>query len=345
MAKSSFLLCVLALTAFNQLGVTLSSPLPIPYKSTKVLWYPTESGGYVPALLEGGPPVIAADEDKIHFLLFTLQNQNAQREVFVGDKNGLINAGYNSGAPLYILTHGFSSSPTGGPTPKFKTELFRGNRNVNIISIDWSDLAAAPWYDRAAAATKLVGQKTAKLVNFLVAEGMVALKDIHFAGHSLGAHAGGYLGANLGAGKLGRLTGLDPALPLFGEKTDADRIDPTDAAFVDVIHTAAGTLLDGGLAFTEPRGHVDFYPNSGSHQPGCGIDAFGTCSHSRCYAYMGESINNPNAFLACKCNSWDEYNKGQCVCNQSTHLGFHVPTNLRGNFYLKTNGQSPYSQS
>jgi len=30
---------------------------------------------------------------------------------------------------------------------------------------------------------------------------------------------------------------LDPALPLFGEATDEGRIDPTDADFVDVIHT------------------------------------------------------------------------------------------------------------
>jgi hypothetical protein len=32
---------------------------------------------------------------------------------------------------------------------------------------------------------------------------------------------------------------------------------------------AGGTLLEGGLAFKEPRGHVDFYPNSGlPPQPG-----------------------------------------------------------------------------
>lgn len=52
---------------------------------------------------------------------------------------------------------------------------------------------------------------------------------------------------------------LDPALPLFGGRDDTQRIDPTDAAFVDVFHTSMGTLLDGGLSFTEPRGHVDFY--------------------------------------------------------------------------------------
>lgn len=52
--------------------------------------------------------------------------------------------------------------------------------------------------------------------------------------------------------------GLDPALPLFGNRDDSQRIDPSDAVFVDVIHTSMG-YLPGGLAFTEPRGHVDFY--------------------------------------------------------------------------------------
>lgn len=51
---------------------------------------------------------------------------------------------------------------------------------------------------------------------------------------------------------------MDPALPLFGDKDDSQRIDPSDAQFVDVIHTAMGKL-PSGLAFTEPRGHVDFY--------------------------------------------------------------------------------------
>jgi hypothetical protein len=343
MARSTFLLCVLALTAFNLLEVTLSNPLPVPYANKDLLWYPTEAGGIVPALLKGNPPVVAADEDKVHFLLFTLKNQNSAREVHINDKTGLLNAGYVAGAPLYLLTHGFSSGPNGGPTNLFKTEFFRGNKNVNIISIDWSDLAAAPWYERAAEATKLVGEKTGKLVNFLKAEGLVTLNNVHFAGHSLGAHVGGYFGSYVGSGTVGRITALDPALPLFGVKGDEDRIDPTDAAFVDVIHTAGGSILEGGLAFKDPRGHVDFYPNSGSNQPGCGLDAFGACSHGRCYEYMAESISNANNFLACKCNSWEEFNKGQCVCNESTHMGLHVSKTARGSYYLKTNSRSPWS--
>lgn len=60
--------------------------------------------------------------------------------------------------------------------------------------------------------------------------------------------------------------GLDPAKPTFSRAGPEGRLDPTDAMFVDVIHTCGKFL---GLF--EPLGHVDFYPNSGQpSQPGCG---------------------------------------------------------------------------
>lgn len=65
---------------------------------------------------------------------------------------------------------------------------------------------------------------------------------------------------------MSRVTGLDPALPGFhvlsSEKT---RLDPTDALFVDVIHSCGGVL-----GFLQPLGKADFYPNAGTAiQPGC----------------------------------------------------------------------------
>lgn len=63
--------------------------------------------------------------------------------------------------------------------------------------------------------------------------------------------------------------GLDPAEPHFS-KTDAlVRLDPTDAIFVDNIHTDANSFVMGGLGMKDPVGHVDFYPNGGRDQPGC----------------------------------------------------------------------------
>lgn len=59
---------------------------------------------------------------------------------------------------------------------------------------------------------------------------------------------------------------MDPAGPGFQVLLSTDmRLDETDAEFVDIIHTAAGSA---GYYF--PLGHADFYPNSGKPpQPGC----------------------------------------------------------------------------
>lgn len=60
-------------------------------------------------------------------------------------------------------------------------------------------------------------------------------------------------------------TALDPAKPIFEIKDDTERLDASDAEFVQVIHTASGFL-----SFLEPVGHADFYPNGGkAPQPPC----------------------------------------------------------------------------
>lgn len=65
---------------------------------------------------------------------------------------------------------------------------------------------------------------------------------------------------------MGRVTGLDPAMPGFHLlASDKTRLDSTDAMFVDVIHSCGGVL-----GFLQPLGTVDFYPNAGTAvQPGC----------------------------------------------------------------------------
>lgn len=57
--------------------------------------------------------------------------------------------------------------------------------------------------------------------------------------------------------------GLDPALPLFMTVSKDEKLDSSDADFVDVIHTNA--LIQGKI---EKCGHVDFYMNGGVMQPG-----------------------------------------------------------------------------
>ncbi|KAJ8875393.1 hypothetical protein PR048_023288 [Dryococelus australis] len=62
----------------------------------------------------------------------------------------------------------------------------------------------------------------------------------------------------------GSMNGLDPTIFIYMGSNRSRDLDPTDAHFVDVIHTGAGILGQWG-----PNGHADFYVNGGTSQPGC----------------------------------------------------------------------------
>ncbi len=112
----------------------------------------------------------------------------------------------------------------------------------------------------------------------------VNYSSIHVLGASLGGQAAGHLGYHTG-GRLGRITGLDPSGPLHHTVPVRLRLDPTDAQFVDVIHSAGKWVGNDDI-----MGHSDFFPNLGrAPQPGCqkkeSLDL--TCSH-----FMVSSFSN-----------------------------------------------------
>lgn len=85
--------------------------------------------------------------------------------------------------------------------------------------------------------------------------------------------------------------GLDPASPLFetfsGIVDPEFRLDPTDAQFVDVIHTSGPAF-----GFLAPLGHADFYPNNGKFpQPGCSFLPTRSKNFTFFYSMFNKSIN------------------------------------------------------
>ena len=64
-------------------------------------------------------------------------------------------------------------------------------------------------------------------------------------------------------------TGLDPAGPYFENTPFEVRLDPSDADFVDIIHSDAEKVRDLGFGTAQTSGHIDFWPNDGINQPGC----------------------------------------------------------------------------
>lgn len=131
---------------------------------------------------------------------------------------------------------------------------------------------------------------------------------------------------------------LFPKGPLFQLNDPDNRVSENDGVYVEIMHTNGGTL-----GFREPIGHASFFPNFGQSQPGCGVDVGGGCAHGRCIPLYAESINS--VFTATECQSFEEIDNNQCTPTGRTApmAGAVGNINLRGNFYLETNAQSPFS--
>ncbi len=117
-----------------------------------------------------------------------------------------------------------------------------------------------PFYNDASANIRLVGRQMCYLMKSIrrIYFNDVWDKDLHIhcIGHSLGAHACGYAGADCD-GKFDRITGMDPAGPNYEPSDYRVRVDPSDAKFVDIIHTNGGTtLLTGSAGMLSATGHV-----------------------------------------------------------------------------------------
>lgn len=163
---------------------------------------------------------------------------------------------------------------------------FLAEGDYNVFLVDWEPLAASTFYLGPMANTGKVGKDAARFIDFLAQKGQLKSQDVHFIGewirviynnsfiqcarsilgHSLGAHVAGNAGHETTSGRLGRVTGLDPALPGIHIFSSLEtRLDPSDAMFVDVIHSCGGVL-----GYFQPLGHADYYPNGGTAvQPGC----------------------------------------------------------------------------
>ncbi|XP_066303786.1 pancreatic triacylglycerol lipase-like [Branchiostoma lanceolatum] len=210
--------------------------------------------------------------------------------------------------------------------------------DLNVFAVDWREGARTSYLQ-----TKRNCRTVGKIVGEFVRHLGQPANMVHIIGHSIGAHAAGFAGkATQSTGlKLARISGLDPAGPGFRRACAADRLDRSDAMFVDVIHT--DTLFLGNQ---KPVGHVDFYPNKGWHQPGC-ILKFG-CSHFRAYKFYTESVSSRCQFPAYRCPNWDTFsrNRGQCdlcgharlsngACSVMGYPSINYPDS-QGSMYLKT---------
>jgi len=219
--------------------------------------------------------------------------------------------------------------------------------NYNVVVVGWGGGSQTLWYPQAASNTRVVGAETAAVTQNLRNRG-VSRGNLVCIGHSLGAHTCGHAGER---NRWGRISGLDPAGPLFENYPTEARLNPGDANVVDVIHTMGreGFILDFGTL--APLGHIDFYPAGGRIQPGCSNKGSGDlvgdiigCSHARAVVYYEESIAR-NCFRVSRICSDEENLPGSCSsCGSSCQMmGFRADTSGRyGKFYVDVNSRAPF---
>ncbi|XP_076647995.1 pancreatic triacylglycerol lipase-like [Halictus rubicundus] len=211
--------------------------------------------------------------------------------------------------------------------------------DINVVAVDYGKIAANNYLVVVGLAGP-VAQAVAQTLNQLQGKGLNPDK-IHIVGHSLGGQVSGQISAYLNF-TLPRITGLDPAGPLF---YTGRFLKASDAKFVDIIHT--DKMFYGQLYNS---GSVDFHPNSGHRiQPGCPLlgaplsnEDF--CSHHRSWWFYAESVKNPSGFLAVQCADDLSFQTNSCNYSDIVHMGFDTPSTARGVYYLHTNSKSPFAK-
>ncbi|XP_046664741.1 pancreatic lipase-related protein 2-like isoform X1 [Homalodisca vitripennis] len=254
---------------------------------------------------------------------------------------------YDSSLPLKVIIHGFAGRILTDPTSDIRKEYMKAG-GCNVVAVDWGRLALLPCYPTAALNTLEVGRCLAELL--MQMSPLHSPDTIHIIGFSLGAHIAAYTSNylhTLSGRRVGRITGLDPALPFFATLKDSWKLDKEDADFVDVIHTNVGIF--GKI---EPTGHIDFYTNDGTNQPGCTEHKNPPlCSHMLANTYFAESITSKTGFWGTSCPNYFQYALGWCPLISRSDpaaasrilMGENVLFGARGVYIVKTGLSSPYA--
>ncbi|XP_055691111.1 uncharacterized protein LOC129794335 [Lutzomyia longipalpis] len=253
---------------------------------------------------------------------------------------------FNESETVKVIIHGYIAGYKHlSISPLRNAYLSAGAHNV--FCVDWSELAFG-FYPTVRYRVAKVGHHLGYMMRTQIMSRYpnIPLEQIHVLGHSLGAHIAGNVGRSFN-GRIGRVTGLDPAHPAFNEG-DKDWVSPSTALFVDTIHTAGNTL--GQMT---PTGHVSFYPNGGPPpQPGCLLIDYATfvqCSHLRAPIFYAESIIHPKAFPGVKCD-FDTITNDVEQCpslRDSTdiaYMGEFVDRKATGTYFFLTYSVPPFGK-
>ncbi|XP_049641868.1 phospholipase A1 member A [Suncus etruscus] len=245
---------------------------------------------------------------KVQFLLFTSKNPNCGQ--LVSEKSDIQQFGFNASLDTKLIIHGFRAL---GTKPSWIDKVIGAilrATDANVIAVDWVYGSTVAYFSAVGNVVKL-GLEISSFLKKLMMLG-VSESSVHIIGVSLGAHVGGMVG-RFYEGRLGRITGLDPAGPEYTRASLEERLDPGDALFVEAIHTDTDHW---GIRI--PVGHVDYFVNGGQDQPGCPTFMYAgysylICDHMRAVHLYISALENSCPLMAFPCSSYKAFLDGHCV--------------------------------
>ncbi|KAH8357005.1 hypothetical protein KR200_011907, partial [Drosophila serrata] len=270
---------------------------------------------------------------RMQFYLFKREFPECGRELDFSSERKFKNSGFNASLPTRLMIHGWMSQSRGSFNRDVKNAyLTKGE--YNVIVADWSASSANINYFSVVKLIETFGAQLAQFTRNLNRQFGADFDSIYFIGHSLGAQIAGSAGKRLSPDKINTIFALDPAGPKFRHRSAEFRIDPTDAKYVESMHTSAN------FGFRRPTGSATFYPNYGAYQRSC---YYLGCSHIRSYQMFAESINSPLGFWGTPCVR----ENGKWKCDQSKRQSIRMAgepsVHKEGIFYVKTSSGDPFA--
>ncbi|XP_034665175.1 uncharacterized protein LOC117899339 isoform X5 [Drosophila subobscura] len=334
------LVCVIAVNAWPiedlSLRVSGGNGWYVPQTDGSLRWVGRFEGERELAHYEAQEAIMGRlSTNTVNFYLYTLRNTNAGQQI-KATRASIDASNFNPENPTRITIHGWNANYKDGVNTKIAAAWFQMG-DYNMIAVDWVRGRSLEYASSVSAASG-AGKKIAALIDFLVLEYGMSLDTLEVVGFSLGAHVAGHTAKQVKSGEVGKVVGLDPAMPLISYSNTAKRLSSDDAKYVESIHTAGGTM-----GFTKPIGKAAFYVNGGKSQPGCGLDITGSCAHTRAVTYYVESLLWNN-FPTKRCDTYKEANKNACGDKYSSVL-MGATVNIfvaEGIFYVPVNKESPF---
>ncbi|XP_042217724.1 lipase member H-like isoform X2 [Homarus americanus] len=266
-----------------------------------------------------------------------------EKHEFWSTDEGVVDLPITNHTHLTLIIHGFSESSHRPWIRRLSDALLSvGKEERVVVVVDYWDLHTINYLQMRHNARQ-VASLIAHLIDTLVVHKSLQLAHTHVIGFSMGGRISGMVGSKLTTGQLGRITALDPSYPILHPVDPSETLDQNDAQLVVVLRTSL-------VAYYNPPGHVDFYPNGGIVQPGCDVWFYPdivqqSCSHFRAVKLGVEAVRRgqQQVFPSCGCDSWGSFANNSCDCLLTSNFDLTTYSSVGGPFYLTTNSDPPYT--